>query len=305
MTEIISRLGKIGRHNKEYMTYYMDNASKTAPSFRITTISKIRGKYENIQDQIHAHGFYVAIWFTEGKGKHIVDFAEYEITPNTVFFLSPFHLHQIANMNECEGWVITFNEDFLFNEKNATLLKLKHELFHRHDIAPYCTLPESATDNLYEIIKNINKEMETNSEEYAHSDYLFSLVSMYLFSIKRFGIWPQALRFYPNIRATETFLKFKELVEECFCQEHEVQNYAEKLNISTKTLAAYTQECGNTTPLKLINDRIIVEAKRILIFTPMPIKSVAQSVGFDDVSYFIKFFKRLTGISPLEFRSIE
>ena len=83
---------------------------------------------------------------------------------------------------------------------------------------------------------------------------------------------------------------------------HTVKEYAEDLNISTKTLTNYIYESTHTTPLKLINERIILEAKRQIQFSSIKIKEIAYILGFDDPSYFVKFFKRETGVLPASLR---
>ena len=74
------------------------------------------------------------------------------------------------------------------------------------------------------------------------------------------------------------------------------------LNVSTKTLTNCVYESSHSTPLKIINDRVILEAKRQLLHSSLKIKEIAFYLGFEDPSYFVKFFKRQTGYLPAEFR---
>lgn len=85
-------------------------------------------------------------------------------------------------------------------------------------------------------------------------------------------------------------------------REHFVGEYANMLNISFRTLTKYVTESVRRTPLQIINDRIALEAQRLIQSTSLRIKEVAEHLGFDDPSYFVKFFNRQTGKMPTEMR---
>ena len=96
--------------------------------------------------------------------------------------------------------------------------------------------------------------------------------------------------------------EFRKLVEENYAREHTVKDYARRMNVTTKTLTLYVKECSSSTPLELINSRIILEAKRLLRYSVLSVKEIAFRLGFDDPSYFVKFFKRNVKQSPADFR---
>ena len=86
---------------------------------------------------------------------------------------------------------------------------------------------------------------------------------------------------------------------------HTVQEYADRLNVAIRTLHKSVNECSGKTPLSLINDRIILEAMRMVRYTNLMIKEIAAELGFDDPSYFVKLFKRCTGHLPSDFRDMD
>lgn len=83
---------------------------------------------------------------------------------------------------------------------------------------------------------------------------------------------------------------------------HTVKEYANLLNVSAKTLTNCVYESSHSTPLSLINERIVLEAKRQLLHSSLKVKEIAFRLGFEDPSYFVKFFKRHVGCLPAEFR---
>ena len=84
---------------------------------------------------------------------------------------------------------------------------------------------------------------------------------------------------------------------------HTAKEYSHYMNITTKTLYNNVMEVAHVTPLQMIDDRIILEAKRKLCHTSMKVKEISYYLGFDDPSYFVKFFKKKVGCLPLEFRN--
>lgn len=96
--------------------------------------------------------------------------------------------------------------------------------------------------------------------------------------------------------------KFNIMVEHNYRKEHTVQFYADQLNKSPKTLANYFAMYNNKSPLTVIQERIILESKRLLRYTDKSAKEIAYDLGYEDAAYFSNFFKKQTGLSPGDFR---
>ena len=101
---------------------------------------------------------------------------------------------------------------------------------------------------------------------------------------------------------TKLFKDFSLLVEQNYKTLHAVTDYAHRLGISPKSLAKHFQKLGSQTPSDFIKGRIILEAKRQLIYTSDSVKQIAYSLGFNDAAYFNRFFKKATSKSPLQFK---
>lgn len=108
---------------------------------------------------------------------------------------------------------------------------------------------------------------------------------------------PYALSAGPDEGDDDTFHWFRTEVEARFRSTHHVTEYARRLGWSTKTLARAAAERG-TTPKAVIDDRIVLEAKRLLVFTDRTVADIASELGFDDPSNFSTFFVRLAGTTP-------
>lgn len=97
-------------------------------------------------------------------------------------------------------------------------------------------------------------------------------------------------------------MKFINLIDENYKKGYSVAEYARLLHISSRSLSDLTQQQINKTPSQMIQERIILEAQRLLLYSNLNINQVGYRLGFDDASYFVKYFKKYTGVSPSEFK---
>jgi AraC-like DNA-binding protein len=99
--------------------------------------------------------------------------------------------------------------------------------------------------------------------------------------------------------------KYNLLVENHYKTQHRVKFYADQLNRSPKTLANLFAIYNNKSPLAVIQERVLLEAKRLLMYTDRSSKEIAYELGFEDVAYFSSFFKKLASVSASKFRKVK
>lgn len=163
------------------------------------------------------------------------------------------------------------------------------------------SLDAQARQRLQLLLDIFVEEMNT------HDPIQYDMVLMLLKRLIIFLTQRAKSKYIPDKKAhdgrLDVFRKFNLLVEGSFRTEHTVQYYAERLNKSPKTLSNIFALYNDKTPLQVIQDRIIIEAKRLLYHTNKSVKQVTYELGFEDPAYFTNFFKRHTGVSPVEFRT--
>lgn len=236
-------------------------------------------------DTMHLHGFYEIIWFQKGSGTHYVDFNQYAIAPGTIIFISPGQIHSFDTKHDQEGYV----------------LKICAELFDDFVSLSCVTVQDKDSAALEMLVAAMQEELK-KEDSLGHREALHALVKLFVIMVRRSyaEINPSAPN--PHKVSYKAFLNFRKLIEENYCRLHTVKDYASLLNVSSKALTLYVNECSKYSPLELINNRIILEAKRLLRYSVLSVKEIAFRLGFEDPSYFAKFFKRLVKQSPADYR---
>jgi AraC-like DNA-binding protein len=268
--------------------------------FVIKTMEEVDKHLGSIADDPHRHNYYTVIWSLTATGKHIIDFKEYPIEPNHVFFVSPEQVHQVITDPNPTGYVILFTPEFL--EKNSIrqdfIANLK--LFHKSDETP----PLPLNDRMISTLKTFAAQML--EAFHSEDDLRFETIGAYLklFLIECNGHCSLFPGNNPqNIEVGKSLVRqFKEVVEKHYQTWHQVKDYAEALNVTPNYLNEVIKSSINISAKDYIQNRLMLEAKRMTIFTGKSSKEIGFDLGFEDPSHFSKFFKSLTGQSMQEFK---
>lgn len=255
----------------------------------------------------HVHSFYEILWFQDGKGHHTVDFMEYNVVPGTIFFLSPGQIHHFDHKEGYKGvaikMCIDLMKDNMAEDSGMGKLFLKYNGFHAYDASPYYIIDEHTADMLRPLVEEMEDESHRQGE-FGNIDILKSLLCIFMAKIQRHGTHEAAEKLDTLRPSHQLFIQFRRMVEKEYPRLHTVQEYASHLNVSVRTLHKSVNECSGKTPLSIINDRIVLEAKRMVRYTDLMIKEISAELGYDDPSYFVKLFKRQTGHLPSDFREM-
>lgn len=272
----------------------------TPMPFVIKTMEEIDEQLGGISDHPHRHNYYTVIWSFTATGTHIIDFKEYLILPHEVFFVSPDQVHQIITDPKPTGYVILFTPEFL--EKNSIredfIANLK--LFQKSDETP----PLPLTDKMKDTLKVFADQMY--SAFHSENDLRFETIGAYLklFLIEcnnKCTLMPDTNT--QQIEVGKTLVKtFKEMVEKHYMEWHQVKHYAEALYVSPNYLNEVIKSALNISAKEYIQNRLVLEAKRMVLFTDKSSKEIGYDLGFDDPSHFSKFFKNNTRQSIMEFK---
>lgn len=269
-------------------------------SFAIKRMETMEHGLGGISDLPHRHNYFSVIWSLNTTGKHIIDFREYSIRPQSIFFVSPGQVHQVITDPNPTGLVILFTCDFLQrnNIREDFISNLK--LFRSSDDTPPMEINEAMHQRLQIFARGMMDAFESDSE--FRLDTIGSYLKLFLIECNgNCTLAPESNT--QNVEVKRTIVQnFKTLVEKHFRQWHQVQEYAENLNVSPNYLNEVIKLAIGQSAKEYIQTRLVLEAKRMSLFTGLSSKEIGFDLGFDDPSHFSKFFKLNTGKSVLEFK---
>jgi AraC-like DNA-binding protein len=240
----------------------------------------------------------VKVAFIAAGGSVTVDFKEYRLEQDALFFISSGQYYQIADNSR--GTMIYYNRDFYCVAIHDKEVSCDGLLFHNVYEIPVIMLSDEQSAIMRSIIAEIK-------EEIAHDDS--SMEEMLRILLKNIII--KATRIYKVQHNTSTdeakqevefSRKFSQLVEWHYTKHHTVAEYAELLNMTPKALNKRITRYSDSTPNDTIKNRIILEAKRLLVHTDLSVKEIGYKLGYDDPSYFIRLFTNQASSSPQNFR---
>lgn len=269
--------------------------------FSIAPIKKVLNESATAYSRYACKG-YNMFWFTGGDGEFEVDLTNHSFPKNALFFLTPGQVGAYVKGKTPDGLVIYFSERYFSEDNSMEIVFLKHNLFNNQ--LPYILINERDCTLLKVLLQIMHDEME-HADEFAHEDSLSHLLRLFLITIQRRGTIDSEKRLCINNQADQLFVRFRQQVELHYREKHFIQDYADILNVSSKTLSRNVLEASGYTPLKFINYRLIQEARWLLLYSDMKIKEISYSLGFSDPSNFVKFFIRQTGKKPSFYRELE
>lgn len=259
--------------------------------FRIRDVETILdGK--DMSQEVHRHDFFFILVLKKGAGTHEIDFQSHQIRNHSIFVMRPGQVHQLTLDKKCEGYLIEFKTDFFSSNNRFTT-----HLLRRASRTNHCIPDKKRFDKMLTILEDIFQEYENRDEEYL--EVIKANFSVFLIELIRNR---QNRKSISNTYEQDRLEQFQELVEKHIATHKQVSQYADMLHLSTYQLNAITKATLGKTSSKVIDEYIVLEAKRYLLSTTSQVNQTAFHLGFEDVSYFIRFFKRHTGYSPETFR---
>jgi AraC-like DNA-binding protein len=267
--------------------------------FRLQKMDVIYEQTHGAIDVTHRHDYFTVLIIDQATGTHIIDYNSFDFNTHEVHFVSPGQVHQVALTAKPKGSVITFSKDFLIKNNIPISFISNINLFQDFGNTPPLKLDKAT----FEKLNSLLDEMTTclNADLNYGNRAVGALLQLFLIYCSNSTKLNKAQINEDN--AGICILRdFKNLVEENFKDWHKVKDYAANIHISPKHLSQTVKNLTGKVAKDHIQDRITLEAKRLLMHTPMSIKEIAYNVGFDEPLHFSSFFKKNTGLSPSVFR---
>jgi AraC-like DNA-binding protein len=263
-----------------------------AESFSIRDIHELLAGGDMVQE-LHRHDFFYILALKKGIGNHDIDFTSYAVKDNAVFIMRPAQVHQLVLKAGSRGYLMQFRDEFYFPHDKAS-----KQLLRKASNINYYQLSSEGFVKLFDLLAHIFSEYMDKQER--HQEVIKAYMGIFFIELSR--QYSSGLPGNISLYTQERLEAFLELLEIHIFDHKQVSDYAAMLNLSVYQLNAVTKAALGKTCSELIDEYIILEARRYLLATSNQVNQIAYHLGYEDASYFIRFFKKHTGYSPESFR---
>jgi AraC-like DNA-binding protein len=286
--------------SKQVLPIYAINTLKNTPVPRKDFVADRFANYLDEHKNLHfphKHSFYHFVYFSKGLGKHSIDFISFNVEAGQIYFMIPGQVHSWEFEFQPDGYIVNFSEEYL----NALITNTRYvdqfNFFSGNANEQVITIPKDGRHQVEQILETVVRE--GNSKEELKDDFaraaliqLFILVSRY--TSKANG----------NEKNYNSLLlrNFQKLIDQYYKEKKLTKDYASMLYVTPNHLNALSKDITGHSAGELIRDRIILEAKRLLVNAKLTVSEIAHELDFVDNSYFSKFFKKYVGVTPEIFR---
>jgi len=245
----------------------------------------------------HYHDFF-QVTLLIGKGGLMHDFRETEASGANLFFLSPGQVHTIVPGSRMTGTIVSFTREFLEGGDTDGFL-LEMPFFYATERAPWLRLKPGSVPWVKEVFRELQEEYDTGREGAA--EIVRSLLRILFVKAARWHAVES-----PVVEGTRQALLAKRFRQEVERHHHDwwtLEPYAKELGVTPNHLNDVMRKETGQAAGEHIRQRRLLDAKRHLLHSTLTVSEIGYSLGFDDPSYFSRFFRRYENVTPAEFRN--
>lgn len=250
-------------------------------------------------DKSHVLSYYDITLITEGSGFFRLDEFRYAIEPRKIFFSSPMQVRKWEFETVPKGLVLIFEEEFLGTFFNDSEFVQHLSYFNTTCRKPVLLLTAADFACFESVLKNIEEEIVGQQDKDNH--ILRALLYQVLVWLNR--------QFLKSNSVSEPVpgkyvFEFRKLVDQYFQNQHSVNFYADKLHVTAGHLNEKVKQHFGVSAKEFIQNRIFLEAKRLLLYSSLQVSEIAWKLNFQDDSYFVRAFKNKTGCTPHSYKNV-
>ncbi|WP_158963235.1 helix-turn-helix domain-containing protein [Myroides fluvii] len=246
-------------------------------------------------ENIQAPYYYILL--LDGGFAFSLDQKNYHCQGKTILFMSPFQQLEWLEVKGKSTTILCFHGDFYCIEYHKKEVACNGILFNNIYHAPFIGVSATFYEEIQSLFTKIAEVEETNLA------YNVSILKSYLQLILALVNREKQREIHQwDYNLEEDCLQFKHQLEQSFAQHKSVVYYAELNGIALASFSKKIKKIYGKTPTQLIQERLVLEAKKLLHLTTKPMKEIATALGFEDEFYFSRYFKKATGVSPSQFR---
>lgn len=287
--------------NKKEIRYFKaDDKGKGLP-FALVSHAELMGSDDLFTPSLR--DFHVIFWFKKGSGTYYVDFEAFTFQPNTIVLISKDQLHYIVPPEEdWEVQSIVFKSDFVYRT-DVDLQHLFNFGIQCHNLGEQILTPDANTVQALELFSAQMKQVFETWQEPHRSNAFYHWLCLFLIQCET--LQPASVQQEKSTISEDDKMinAFTSLLETHFASEFKVDFYLDQLGLTNKSLSRLTKKRFHLSPKAVINERRLLEIKRLLRGTTKPVKEIGYALHFDEPTNLVKYFKKGTGMTPNAFRS--
>ena len=251
----------------------------------------------------HAHDFYSIILFTKGSGKILINNDSYTVKPKTICIVAPDQIHSFEGLEDVEGTIFFFCQDFYVEEFSFIRL-LNVFSYTSHAGNNICNPCIDLSDKEFEYINTIIKSIQGEYDLYTPSNSSAVIIRSHLniMLLKLSDLYEKKSGKSNN--NSILIHSLSHMVESYYIKEQHLRFYTSAFNISESQLNDICHRNFNCGLKKILQNRLMQEARKLLLSSELSVSEIAYKLNFQDNSYFNKVFKSNTGLTPKRFRDI-
>jgi len=280
-----------------YRIQDFDGSKSRELDFYYSKFSQHLAKHKFIQHP-HKHDFYIVLLVTQGKGKHTIDFNTYPVKAGSVFFLSPGQVHSWELSQDSEGHILFYSRAFYVEYFSAKKL-WAYPFFNTSRNPPFLQLSTKCTSAILHGFKAVKDAYE---QDFCMKNDLIRNYTDSLLILLHQSYFQLTTKEHISSPDQSNLQQLEQLIELHFTEHQPVAFYADKLHLSQRQLNDFCKKNLDSPFTEIIRQRLVLEAKRLLTHSKLTIGELAPKLGFMDHSYFIRFFRKKTGMTPDQFR---
>ncbi|ATL75951.1 AraC family transcriptional regulator [Chryseobacterium piperi] len=274
-------------------------AGKNSSDFYFNTMKDHLVSSHKHIEKPHRHDFYATVLFTKGKGIHEIDFQKYDVSEGSLFFLSPGQVHSWELSDDTDGYIFFFSQEYY--DMHYVNQHLRNFPFFNSIVSSRKLQLE--TLELQKMITEFEEiQEEYNTQNLMKEGLILSLITkVYIHASRLFSKNYDTLSSGATVSYFKHYQEFENLLEEYYTKEKSISYYADMLDISSKHLNRITQTVVQKTATEVITERVILEAKRMLMYLDESLVDIAFRLGYEEYSYFVRVFRKSSGMTPTQF----
>lgn len=252
----------------------------------------------------HAHDFYSVLLFTKGNGSLVINNDSYAVQPQTICIIAPNQMHSFEGLKGVEGIIFFFCQDFYVEE--FSFIRLLNLFSYTSQTGtnvcnPCVALSDNESCSINSVINSIKNEYELSTPSNNSAVILRSHLNIMLLKLTELY---EANSGKSNMNDSILIHSLSHLVDSYFIQEQHLGFYTSAFNISESQINDICQKHFNCGLKKILQNRLMQEARKLLLSSELSVSEIAYKLNFEDNSYFNKVFKNKTGLTPKRFRDI-